>query len=82
MTPIHHIRYNNVVTVKRKNGNNSNVTDVTDKDLNTTLLVRQVEWNYPSGKTVINLGENDIDFYDSSIVETKRTEELVDTGQN
>ena len=82
MTPIHHIRYNNVVTVKRKNGNNSNVTGITDKDLNTTLIVRQVEWNYPSGKTVINLGENDIDFYDSSIVETKRTEELVDTGQN
>ena len=82
MTPIHHIRYNNVVTVKRKNGNNSNVTGITDKDLNTTLIVRQVEWNYPSGKTVINLGENDIDYYDSSIIETKRTEELVDTGQN
>ncbi len=82
ITPIHHIRYNNIVTVKRKNGNNSNVTGVTNKDLNTTLIVRQVEWNYPSGKTVINLGENDIDFYDSSIVETKRTEELVDTGQN
>ena len=82
MTPIHHVRYNNVVTVKRKNGNNSNVSGITDKDLNITLIVKQVEWNYPSGETIINVGENDIDFYDSAIVETKRTEELVDTGQN
>ena len=82
MNPIHHTRYNHTVLVKRKNGNNANVTGITDKDLSETLTVRQIEWNYPSGKTVINLGENDIDYYDSSIIETKRTEELVDTGQN
>jgi hypothetical protein len=82
MNPIHHTRYNHTVLVKRKNGNNANVTGITDNDLSETLTVRQIEWNYPSGKTVINLGENDIDYYDSSIIETKRTEELVDTGQN
>ncbi len=79
MTPIHHTRYNQTVTIKRKNGNNSNITGVTDKDINEVLKVRQIEWNYPSGKTIINVGENDVDFFDTTVQETRTTEELVDT---
>jgi hypothetical protein len=79
MTPIHHTRYNQTVTIKRKNGNNSNITGVTDKDINEVLKVRQIEWNYLSGKTIINVGENDVDFFDTTVQETRTTEELVDT---
>ena len=79
MTPIHHTRYNHTVRIKRKNGNNSNTTGVTNKDINEVLTVRQIEWNYPSGKTIINVGENDVDLFDTSVKEVRTTEELVDT---
>ena len=80
--PIHHIRFNHKVTVKRKNGNNSNITGVTDKDLDEDFIVTQVEWSYPSGVTIINVGENDIDFYDDIVKVSKSTDNLIDTNLN
>ena len=77
--PIHNLRFNHKVTVKRKNGNNSNVTGVTDKDLDEQFLVTQVKWNYPSGTTTINVGEYDIDFYEDIVKIGKSTDNLTDT---
>ena len=78
-SPIHNLRFNHKVTVKRKNGNNSNVTGVTDKDLDEQFLVTQVKWNYPSGTTTINVGEYDIDFYEDIVKIGKSTDNLTDT---
>ena len=78
--PIHHTKYNQTVTVKRTNG--SAVTfDPTrnSTDIDEVLIVRQVEWNYPSGKTLINVGENDIDSFDDSVREHRKTDGLLDT---
>ena len=78
--PIHHTRYNQTVTVKRTNG--SAVTfDPTrnSTDINEVLIVKQLEWNYPSGKTLINVGENDIDSFDDSVREHRKTDGLLDT---
>lgn len=80
--PIHNIRFNHKVTVKRKNGNNSNMTGVTNKDLNINLIVQQVKWNYPSGVTTINLGEYDIDFYDDVVKIGRSSDNLIDTNLN
>jgi hypothetical protein len=80
--PIHHIRFNHNVKIKRKNGNNSNITGVTDKDLSVNLIVQQVEWNYPSGVTTINIGEYDIDFYDEAIKIGKSSDNLTDVNLN
>ena len=80
--PIHHIRFNHNVKIKRKNGNNSNITGVTDKDLSVILIVQQVEWNYPSGVTTINIGEYDIDFYDEAIKIGKSSDNLTDVNLN
>tara|TARA_R110000822_G_scaffold285872_2_gene407221 strand:+ start:661 stop:2523 length:1863 start_codon:yes stop_codon:yes gene_type:complete len=77
--PIHHIRFNHVVGVKRKNGNNSKISGVTNNDLNVELIVQQVKWNYPSGVTTINVGEYDIDFFDDIIKVGKSTDNLTDT---
>ena len=78
--PIHHIRFNHVVEVKRSNGNNSRVTGVTDNDLDENFIVQQVEWNYPSGVTTINVGENDIDFYDDLVKVSKANDNLTDVN--
>jgi len=78
-SPIHHIRFNHKVKVKRKNGNNSNISGLTNNDLNIDSIVQQVKWNYPSGVTTINVGEYDIDFYDDIIKVGKSTDNLTDT---
>ena len=78
--PIHHIRFNHVVEVKRSNGNNSRITGVTDNDLDEEFIVQQVEWNYPSGVTTINVGENDIDVYDDLVKVSKANDNLTDVN--
>jgi hypothetical protein len=81
VSPIHNIRYNHKVKLKRKNGNNASVTasvDI-DKDLDLDVIVSQIEWNYPSGLTVINIGEIDLDFYEDMISLTKSSDSFVDT---
>ena len=81
VSPIHHIRYNHKVKLKRKNGNNASVTasvDV-DRDLDVNVIVSQIEWNYPSGLTVINIGEIDLDFYEDMISLSESTDSFVDT---
>ena len=87
VSPIHHIRYNHKVKLKRKNGNNASVNaqdssgnpvDV-DRDLDVNAIVSQIEWNYPSGLTVINIGEIDLDFYEDMISLNKSTDSFVDT---
>ena len=87
VSPIHHIRYNHKVKLKRKNGNNASVNaqdssgnpvDV-DRDLDVNVIVSQIEWNYPSGLTVINIGEIDLDFYEDMISLNKSTDSFVDT---
>ena len=81
VSPIHNIRYNHKVKLKRKNGNNASVTasvDI-DKDLDVDVIVSQIEWNYPSGLTVINIGEIDLDFYEDMISLTKSSDSFVDT---
>ena len=83
VVPIHHIRFNHIVTIKRKNGNNSNISVVPalpNNDLNSNLTVSQVEWNYPSGLTVINVGEYSIDFYEDMLSLSKSTDDLIDTN--
>ena len=80
--PIHHLRFNHKVNVKRKNGNNSNVTGVTDKDLDEDIIVTQVKWNYPSGTTTINVGEYDIDFYEDMVSIGKSSDNLTDANLN
>ena len=80
--PIHHLRFNHKVNVKRKNGNNSNVTGVTDKDLDEDIIVTQVKWNYPSGTTTINVGEYDIDFYEDMVNIGKSSDNLTDANLN
>ena len=78
--PIHHIRFNHVVEVKRKNGNNSIISGVTDNDLDDEFIVQQVEWNYPSGVTTINVGENDIDMYDDLVKVSKANDNVTDVN--
>jgi len=80
--PIHNLRFNHKVTVKRKNGNNSNVTGVTDKDLDEQFIVTQVKWNYPSGTTTINVGEYDIDFYEDMVKIGRSSDNLTDANLN
>lgn len=78
--PIHHTRYNQTVTVKRTNGSNVTFNPTRNSsNLDESLIVKQVEWNYPSGKTIINVGENDIDFFDDSVREHRKTDGLLDT---
>ena len=78
--PIHHIRFNHVVEVKRKNGNNSIISGVADNDLDDEFIVQQVEWNYPSGVTTINVGENDIDVYDDLVKVSKANDNVTDVN--
>ena len=80
--PIHHLRFNHKVKVKRRNGNNSNVSGVTDKDLDENIIVTQVKWNYPSGTTTINVGEYDIDFYEDMVKIGKSSDNLTDANLN
>jgi hypothetical protein len=87
VSPIHHIRYNHKVKLKRKNGNNASVNAEdnsgnpvnVDRDLDVDVIVSQIEWNYPSGLTVINIGEIDLDFYEDMISLNKSTDSFVDT---
>ena len=79
VAPIHHIRFNHRVQIKRKNGNNSNVSGLTNNDLNVKLNVSQIEWNYPSGLTIINVGEYSIDFYEDMLSLGKSTDDFIDT---
>ncbi len=51
-------------------------------DLDEDFIVTQVEWSYPSGVTIINVGENDIDFYDDILKVSKSTDNLIDTNLN
>ena len=77
--PIHHVRYNHTVNVKRKNGRNKAISAGLDDDLDSIEIVKQLELHYPSGKSIIKVGENDIDYFDD-IVRTSRTEDgLIDT---
>jgi len=80
---VHYARYNQIILVKRKNGNNTSITFDpvrSNTDVNLSLKVRQVEWNYPSGLTIINAGENNVDFGDQYIKNSKTTDELVDSS--
>ena len=78
--PIHHTKYNQTVTVKRTNGSAVTFSPTRNStDIDEVLIVRQVEWNYPSGKTLINVGENDIDSFDDSVREHRKTDGLLDT---
>jgi len=77
--PIPHVRYNMNVLVKRKNGANAIEIPALDEDLSSTLGVKQIEIYYPNGSTVIKVGENDIDYFDDIITETKISDGLTDT---
>lgn len=75
--PIPHVRYNHIVKIKRLNGANTAVGVPAD-DLDEDVIVTQMESYYPSGKTIIKVGENDIDYYDD-VVETQKAEDgLID----
>ncbi len=75
--PVPHVRYNQIVTIKRKNGANT-AKGVPADDLNEDAVVRQIETYYPNGSTVIKVGENDIDYFDD-VVQTIRVEDgLID----
>ena len=47
-------------------------------DLDETVIIRQLEYHYPSGKTVIKVGEDDIDYFDDIVKSTTNTEGLID----
>ncbi len=81
-SPIHHVRYNHTVQVKRNNGYNDSITfDPTrgTDDLDEIMIVRQLEYHYPSGKTMIKVGENDIDYYDDVVNTSRMSDGLLDT---
>ena len=80
-SPTHHVRYNHTATIKRKNGFNDSITFSPARgsdDLDETVTIRQLEYHYPSGKTVIKVGENDIDYFDDIVKSTTNTDGLVD----
>ena len=77
-TPCHHVRYNHIVTVKRNNGNQVTTTDNISRNLNSTFIVKQIEHHFPSGKTIIKVGENDIDFFDDQVNVSKTQAGLYD----
>lgn len=77
---INHIRFNHEVDLKRNNGGVVQRLDVGLEDnLDVTEIVRQIEYNYPSGVTVINTGENVIDQYDDFVKSTSTQDGLIDT---
>jgi hypothetical protein len=77
-TPIHHVRVNQIVNVKRKNGQNVALSG-TDEDLDENERVTQIQLSYPSGKTKILTNENNIDFFDDIETETSIRDGLTDS---
>jgi len=75
--PIPHVRYNHVVKIKRLNGANT-AAGVPANDLNEDVIVTQIASYYPSGRTIIKVGENDVDYYDDVIQTQKAEDGLVD----
>ena len=73
--PFHHVRYNHVLKeLKRKQGQtNLNLSG------GTAILVRQLEFNYPSGVTLVKAGENDIDYFDDNVKNSRVQEGLTDS---
>jgi len=76
--PLTHVRFNQIVNVKRKNGQNVTLGG-TDEDLDINEPVAQIESSYPSGKTKIVVGESDIDFFDNVKIDTEQKDGLIDT---
>ena len=73
--PFHHVRYNHVLKeLKRKQGQTNLVLSG-----GTAITVRQLEFNYPSGVTLIKAGENDIDYFDDNVKNSRVQEGLTDS---
>ena len=73
--PFHHVRYNHVLKeLKRKQGQTNLVLSG-----GTAIIVRQLEFNYPSGVTLIKAGENDIDYFDDNVKNSRVQEGLTDS---
>ncbi len=78
-TPCHYVRYNHIVKVKRNNGNTTSISGTPSRVIDEYVIVRQVEHIFPQGKTIINVGENDIDYFDDEVDVTRTQSGLVDT---
>lgn len=76
--PVTHVRFNQVVNVKRKNGQNASLGG-SNEDLDENESVAQVELAYPSGTTIIQTGEVEIDFFNDVKIETEVRDGLIDT---
>lgn len=79
IAPIHHVKFNSVVHIIRKDGDNANVIPSEDFDIDDDFVVTQMEYHYPSGKTIVRVGENDIDFFDDRVETGRISDGLIDT---
>ena len=82
MSPIHHVKYNHIIHIKRKSGKGIDIDgNIVTKERDTIdedTVVRQIMLYYPSGKTIINCGENDIDLYNDIVEIDKASDSLID----
>jgi len=79
--PCPNVRYNHTIRIKRNNGNSVALDiDTVNRNLDETgVIVKQIESHYPSGRTIIRVGENNIDYYDLEVTRTQVQIGLVDT---
>jgi len=81
-SPVHHVRYNHTVKLSRRNGYNDSITFSptrgSDDIFEQVEVVKQIELHYPSGRTIIKVGNNDIDLFDNVSTTTQISDGLLD----